>query len=158
MTADAQAWACVKDRKTGLLWEVKTDDGGLRDKDNRYTLFQPEARPPGKANGGRCSGGISCDTDGYLRALNRSRLCGVEHWRLPDKKEAATVVRAGNPRPWPALDPAFFPHAQGQRFWLGERDVQRFVNRNWVFDSDTGSMEDFYRDYGFAVRAVARPQ
>jgi hypothetical protein len=26
-------WACTKDNKTGLIWEVKTDDGGLRDKD-----------------------------------------------------------------------------------------------------------------------------
>ncbi len=25
-------WACTKDNKTGLTWEVKTDDDGLRDK------------------------------------------------------------------------------------------------------------------------------
>lgn len=33
---DAIDWACVRDNTTGLIWETKTDDGGLRDKDWRY--------------------------------------------------------------------------------------------------------------------------
>ena len=31
--------SCVKDNVTGLMWEVKTDDGGLRDKDWYYTWY-----------------------------------------------------------------------------------------------------------------------
>ena len=29
----AGEWACTRDNATGLVWEVKTDDGGLRDMD-----------------------------------------------------------------------------------------------------------------------------
>ena len=37
----ANDWACTKDNKTGLIWEVKTDDGGLRDKDWYYSWYKP---------------------------------------------------------------------------------------------------------------------
>ncbi|WP_308873334.1 hypothetical protein [Thiothrix subterranea] len=36
LPADADTWSCILDTKTGLIWEVKTNDGGLRDKDWRY--------------------------------------------------------------------------------------------------------------------------
>src|SRR5690606_34936481 len=32
-------WACTRDNVTGLVWEVKTDDGGQRDKDWLYTWY-----------------------------------------------------------------------------------------------------------------------
>lgn len=38
-------WACLKDTKTGLIWEIKTDDGGLRDKDWMYTWYDPKYLP-----------------------------------------------------------------------------------------------------------------
>jgi len=33
----ATSWAMVRDNVTGLIWEVKTDDGSIHDKDNTYT-------------------------------------------------------------------------------------------------------------------------
>jgi len=33
----ATEWVMVKDNVTGLIWEVKTDDGSIHDKDNEYT-------------------------------------------------------------------------------------------------------------------------
>lgn len=44
----AKDWACTKDNNTGLIWEVKTNDGGLRDKDWKYTWYNPDS----KTNGG----------------------------------------------------------------------------------------------------------
>ena len=32
----ASSWSCVLDNRSGLVWEVKTDNGGARDKDNEY--------------------------------------------------------------------------------------------------------------------------
>jgi len=32
----ATSWVMVRDNVTGLLWENKTDDGTIHDKDNRY--------------------------------------------------------------------------------------------------------------------------
>jgi hypothetical protein len=31
-------WACTRDKATGLIWEMKTDDGGLHDKDSGYAF------------------------------------------------------------------------------------------------------------------------
>ncbi|HNC04518.1 MAG TPA: hypothetical protein PLY05_14335, partial [Agitococcus sp.] len=36
----ATEWNCVLDKQTGLMWEKKTDDDGLRDKDHRYSWFE----------------------------------------------------------------------------------------------------------------------
>ena len=34
----ASSWSCVLDNRSGLVWEVKTNDGGARDKDNDIPL------------------------------------------------------------------------------------------------------------------------
>ncbi|MCI5122210.1 MAG: hypothetical protein D3908_13665, partial [Candidatus Electrothrix sp. AUS4] len=44
-------WACVKDKVTGLIWEVKTDDSGLHDKDDRYTWYNTDTASNGGADG-----------------------------------------------------------------------------------------------------------
>ena len=41
-------WVMVKDNVTGLIWEVKTDDGSIHDKDNRYDWY--DSNP--ETNGG----------------------------------------------------------------------------------------------------------
>jgi hypothetical protein len=39
LPASASSWAMVRDNVTKLVWEVKTDDGSIRDKDNKYTWY-----------------------------------------------------------------------------------------------------------------------
>ena len=36
LSSSVSQWSCVKDNVTGLVWELKTDDGGLHDKDDTY--------------------------------------------------------------------------------------------------------------------------
>jgi hypothetical protein len=36
LQASETTWSCVKDNVTGLVWEVKTDDNGIHDKDSTY--------------------------------------------------------------------------------------------------------------------------
>ncbi|MCF7988594.1 MAG: DUF1566 domain-containing protein [Methylovulum sp.] len=91
----AKAWACTRDNGTGLVWEVKTDDGGLRDKDNTYSWYDPNPATNGdfagyQSNGdtspylgGICTGGILCNTDAYKNAVNTKKLCGYGDWRVP---------------------------------------------------------------------------
>ena len=50
--ANAATWACVRDNVTGLMWEVKSDDNGLRDKDWTYTWYSTNSN----SNGGGCCG------------------------------------------------------------------------------------------------------
>jgi trimeric autotransporter adhesin len=44
LPASATAWSCVKDNVTGMMWEVKTADGGLRDWTKRYTHYDSTTR------------------------------------------------------------------------------------------------------------------
>lgn len=96
MTADATNHRCVRDNVTGLLWEVKTDDGGLQDKDNTYTWYNPDSQTnggdAGTQNGGECHGGIACDTASYIQAINTNKLCNATTWRLPTLTEMLSII------------------------------------------------------------------
>ena len=51
LPATATHWDCVQDNVTGLIWEVKTDDGGLRDKDWTYTWYNSSGENTGGDHG-----------------------------------------------------------------------------------------------------------
>lgn len=42
---DTKDWACTKDNKTGLIWEVKTVDGGSRDARSIYSGYTEDYDP-----------------------------------------------------------------------------------------------------------------
>jgi hypothetical protein len=108
----ATAWSCVRDMDTGLVWEVKTDDGGLRDKDHSYTWYDPNPRTNGGdagiKGGGECGGGARCDTTGYADAVNAAALCGWTDWRMPTREALRSLVDYG--RTGPAIDVDYFPN------------------------------------------------
>jgi hypothetical protein len=118
LPANATEWHCVKDKVTGLMWEVKTDDGGLHDKDWIYSWYEPDASKnggdAGKQNGGSCQGS-RCDTLAYVRAVNKASWCGHRDWRLPARRELASIVSLD--RYDPAMDTAYFPKTQSTGYW-----------------------------------------
>jgi len=115
LPASATEWSCVKDNVTGLLWEIHTDDGGLRDKNNTYSWYNPDPATnggiTGTQDGGSCSGGIACDTQGYIAAVNAAGLCGYHDWRLPTRTELLGLVDYDIPEPGPVIDVAYFTDA-----------------------------------------------
>lgn len=110
LPASATAWSCVRDNVTGLVWEIKTDDGGLRDRRWTYSWYNPDATRNGGYAGaldrGSCAGGIRCDTLGYTQAVNQAGLCGARDWRLPSRKELKSIV--DHSRHDPAIDNGYF--------------------------------------------------
>ncbi|MFZ1386585.1 MAG: immunoglobulin-like domain-containing protein [Thiolinea sp.] len=86
-------WACVKDNVTGLVWEVKTSDNGLRDKNWTYSWYEPNRANGGIAgyataySGNSCDQAGSCNTSAYTARVNTSNLCGYSDWRLPTTEE-----------------------------------------------------------------------
>lgn len=92
----AKDWACTRDNLTGLVWEVKTTNGGLRDMTNSYSWYNPDTSTndgfSGYQDNGLCTGGIACDTYSYVNAVNAKKLCGKTDWRMPSIEEMIGIV------------------------------------------------------------------
>lgn len=121
-------WACTRDERTGLDWEVKTADGGLRDRRWTYTPYDSNPETNGgwagyrDATSGRCRRsameGGSCNTEAYVAAVNASGLCGFSDWRLPTVREL-TNVAAETAREAPAATPRLLPNTADGWYWTG---------------------------------------
>ena len=130
-------WACTKDNKTGLTWEVKTDDNGLRDKDWLYSWYQPNGN-----NGGdvgytdatiktpKCSTKDNCNTYAFTNVVNAKGLCGKNDWRMPTVDELMTLVECFDgkydtdgsctnykPMSYPTINSTYFPNTVTNWYW-----------------------------------------
>ncbi len=131
LPADADAWSCVRDNHTGLIWEVKTNDGGLRDAQHSYSLYASryennDDRFEGEKDGGDCYENSRCDTEGYVNAVNLKGLCGADDWRMPTLDELQSLVHYG--RSFPAIDQDYFPNPSEHpwTYWSGTPSAQSF--------------------------------
>lgn len=139
--------SCIKDNVTGLTWEQKTDDGGLRDKDNTYQWYSTDNSNNGGSVGYENNG---VNTQAYIAQLNASRYCGYSNWRLPTKDELHSIVDYG--RYNPAINP-IFTNTQSGWYWSSSPGVDYSANAWGVYfyygyDSNYGKSNSYY------VRAV----
>jgi hypothetical protein len=118
LDAKADKWECVEDKSSRLTWEVKKNDGGIRDKDYTYTWLRNNiGENKGVSDGGRCKGGVKCDTYNYVRAMNVQKLCGYSDWRLPTREEMETLVDYNNTAKEATIDKTYFPEAVPSWYW-----------------------------------------
>ncbi|MDO6582031.1 DUF1566 domain-containing protein [Photobacterium sp. 2_MG-2023] len=96
---DSARWHCVKDERTGLIWEVKADDKtSFRDKHRVFALetetITPHANEIALAS---CSADhlAACTTQAYSEKLNTSGYCGQTSWRLPTMNEQYDLLDFG---------------------------------------------------------------
>jgi hypothetical protein len=172
-------WACTKDNKTGLIWEVKTTDGGLRDKEWLYSWFEPDASKNG-GNAGYtdtpygtpyCSTKDNCNTYAFTNAVNAKGLCGATNWRLPTKDELMKLVVCSdgeydvegscknlNTVSSPTINLTYFPNTQITPsisiYWSSSPKVQYSNVGAWLVDFYYGLSGDGDKGNNVSVRLV----
>ncbi|WP_455212706.1 Lcl C-terminal domain-containing protein [Kaarinaea lacus] len=119
------SWDCVLDRKTALIWEIKTTHG-LRHRNNTYTWYVSQSKLNGGAEGVRDGGHCTnsqCDTQSYIDAVNRSGLCSFHDWRLPSREELRSLVDYQLRPPRPIINTDYFPNTLPQFYWSSTLDA-----------------------------------
>jgi uncharacterized protein DUF1566 len=114
--------ACVKDTRSMLTWELKSDQSGLHDWRNTYSWFNPsqshnEIDYRGTRDGGSCAGS-ECDTWSLVAAANNEAMCGFTDWRMPSKDELYSISDVRKAKTPPTVtDIQYFPYTQSSEYW-----------------------------------------
>ena len=133
----ATSWSMVRDDVTGLMWEVKTDDGSIHDRKDKYSWQDAQ--------------------NVFIDSLNSSGFGGFSDWRVPSLKELAYLVDYGSYNP--AIDKEFFRTGYSSLYW-SSTSYSDDLSYAWIIFFDYGY--DYYSNYKLFthdVRAVrgARP-
>ena len=154
-------WACTRDNSTGLIWEIKTDDGGLRDVDWTYTWYDSNASinggDAGTQAGTACNGTLpQCNTSAYRNAVNAlagpARLCGATDWRLPTANELDGLINAGAASF--VIDTVWFPDFfVNIDYWTSETSAQN-VSFAWWVNFTSGNVGSIFKSSDLLIRLV----
>lgn len=156
---------CVQDNVTGLMWEVKTTDGGLRDWTKSYTNYDSTLiaqKWNGTANVAPTQAEIDASTNsvGFINSVNAQGLCGYSDWRLPTADELQSIVDYGVSYPGPTIDANLFPNTRSGSlgmFWSATPHVANTAYA-WYVDFAYGLVSGNYRTSSYNVRLVRAGQ
>ena len=148
LAASATSWSCVRDNHTGLVWEVKTTDGGIHDASNTYRWGGKTALLTGTF------GTQYNDWDTLVDGSNAgSGLCGFTDWRVPAREELRSIVNYNQANP--AIDTAYFPNIGSDAYWSASPNAN-YSSYAWgvYFRNGYGSDDSISRGYTRRVRLV----
>lgn len=131
----ASDWSMVKDNSTGLVWEVKTDDGTIHDRDNAFSWQQAEQV--------------------LILKLNSDEFGGYSDWRLPTINELSTIVDKQSS--FPSINKAYFPATTSSYYWSGT-DFPNYPGYARVINFSHGNPYDYPKSDRYYVRGVRSDQ
>ncbi|MBE9569715.1 MAG: DUF1566 domain-containing protein, partial [Proteobacteria bacterium] len=134
------SWVMVRDNVTGLIWEVKTDDGSIHYMYNRYRWQNAQ--------------------DEFIAELNSQQFGGYSDWRMPTIKELTAIIDHGKHDP--SINTDYFPNTLSPQYWRpGYWSSTTFANKNddaWGVSFYSANVSVYlksdYSDSGNFVRAV----
>lgn len=128
---DATNWSMVLDQTTGLIWEVKTDDDSIHDRDNKYNFYYLEEK--------------------FINRLNQNNFGGFSDWRIPEITELNTLTNIHYDRP--SINPKYFPNSHASDYWTETIRVND-MRQGWCVSFSHGQDSIQSRQSEFYVRAV----
>lgn len=145
-------WRCTYDHTSGLMWEIKTADGGLYDMDHFYTWFDPDfsrnGGNSGTAGGNATCGGTlaNCNTSTYLATVNAqsgaNRLCGRLGWRLPKSVELQSLAHYAGSAGL-AIDGSFFANTGSTGFFSNTGSSGYWAAESYAADATSARVVGF---------------
>ena len=132
----ATEWSMVQDNVTGLIWEVKTDDGSIHDEGNTYTWQDAQ--------------------DVFIAELNSSSFGAHSDWRVPTIEELVSILNFGTYNP--VINTDYFPNTVTYLYW-SSTTLADIATIAWTLSFGAGSTYDGYnKSYTLSVRAVRGEQ
>jgi len=144
LTDSAKQWGCVLDNETDLMWEVKRNGKGLQDRQNTYTWFDGVSGVENGEYSRNCHWGKGCNTQGFIKELNASRLCQSTNWRLPNTNELRSLLVFNNNNP--LINTHYFPNTQSKPYWTStshQDDINTAVDVPFFYGGTYGSGKSF---------------
>jgi len=125
----------VQDNVTGLVWETKTDDGSIRDKDNTYNWDDAQSV--------------------FIAALNSQNFGGYLDWRLPNVNELHSIVDYSTHDP--SINTTYFPNTVSYDYWSSTTNAGD-PSLAWHVRFDVGYVDGRSKSSNYYVRAVCGGQ
>jgi hypothetical protein len=135
LSSSATSWAMVRDNRTGLIWEIKTTDTSIHDRNNTFSWQDSQ--------------------DVFIANLNSAAFGTYTDWRMPSIMEMSTVVDSNIY--FPAINTSYFPNLIGDDsgFYWSATPSDLYPNVAWGINFYNGSLydtSDIMSSYVFAVR------
>jgi len=127
---NAEQWALIRDNITGRIWEAKTDDDSIHDRDKLFTFE---------------------DAQDHVRQLNKMKFGGYSNWRMPNLKELSSVIHFG--KTLPSINAQYFPYQYSSFYWSSTEcvDDDRYA---WGVYFQRGVALNHFKRIRYFLRAV----
>lgn len=157
LSGSAAEWIMVRDNFTGLVWEVKDSQDGvkdysnLHDSDNIYGWYNSNPAING-GNPGLLWGKVNAEN--FINELNRTWFGGHDDWRLPTIQELSAIIESKTSNP--SIKRKYFPATMLSGYW-SSTTCALYTHSAWLVYFNEGDVEHDHKSYGHYLRAVRKP-
>ncbi|MBT7127959.1 MAG: DUF1566 domain-containing protein [Candidatus Thioglobus sp.] len=133
---------CVLDDRSKLVWEVKLKEKGLQNTNNTYTWFDGKTGTKNGDYSHNCHWAETCNTQSYIKQINKINLCKQTQWRLPTEAELRTILVYGDEDL--LINQAYFPNTQLKSYWSSNQvNTQIAVDVPFFYGGSKSSDKSF---------------
>ena len=133
----ANSWSMIKDNNTGLIWENKTNDGSIHDKNKTYFWSDIQTE--------------------FIAQLNSTKFGGFSDWRLPTIKELISTINHAQLYPSVAINDNYFYNTIAASYW-SSTNIAEGSSYAWTVNFNYGNPAYKYHSqeplYVRAVRGI----